>query len=362
MRIAQLAPPFERVPPVRYGGTEAVVASLTDELVRRGHDVTLFASGDSQTHARLAATVDQALWHHPDYQDFTPFWAVTLGKLALEAHAFDVIHNHLDHIAFPLARALPCPMVTTLHGRLDLPELVPLYREFDDVPLVSISNAQRRPVAHANWMATVYHGIDVGAFTFVPNSGQYLAFLGRISEDKGLDTAIQVARRSGLPLRIAAREPLDLDGDANTDADRVYYNEVVKPLLREPGIEFVGEVGGPEKDRFLGGAAALVFPIRWPEPFGLVMIEALACGTPVLALAQGSVPEVIHQGVTGCVCSSEDELVSAVDRIDEINRHTCRAVAEERFSLDRMARDYERVYAELVAEEPGQAPVESRRT
>jgi glycosyltransferase involved in cell wall biosynthesis len=351
VRIAQLAPPFERVPPARYGGTESVVATLTDELVRRGHEVTLFASGDSQTRARLIPTVDQALWRHPDYQDFAAFWAISLGKLAREAHAFDVIHSHLDYIAHPLARTLPCPVVSTLHGRLDLPELVPLYAEFGDVPLVSISDAQRQPVARANWVATIYHGLDLQDYTFVPSPGAYLAFLGRITADKGLDTAIRVARRAGLPLKIAAREPLNINGDANTDADRIYYDEVIKPLLREPGVEFIGEVGGCDKDRFLGEAAALVFPIRWPEPFGLVMIEALACGTPVLALDQGSVPEVIADGRTGCVCTSEDDLVAAVDHIGQIDRQTCRAVAEERFSAARMAADYERVYAALLGAE-----------
>jgi glycosyltransferase involved in cell wall biosynthesis len=348
VRIAQVAPPFERVPPARYGGTESVVATLTDELVRRGHDVTLFASGDSCTPARLAATVDQALWRHPDYRDFTAFWAITLGKLAHEAPAFDIIHNHLDFIAFPLVRCLPCPVVSTLHGRLDLPELVPLYAEFDDVPLVSISNAQRRPVARANWVATIYHGIDLEDHTFVPDPGRYLAFLGRISSDKGLDTAIHVARRAGMPLKIAARKPLKITGDANTDADRAYYNVVIKPLLREPGVEFIGEVGGRDKDRFLGEAAALLFPIRWPEPFGLVMIEAMACGTPVLALNEGSVPEVVEHGRTGYVCANEDELVAAVEHIAQLDRRTCRAVAEDRFSAPRMAADYERVYAALV--------------
>jgi glycosyltransferase involved in cell wall biosynthesis len=347
VRIAQVAPSFERVPPARYGGTEAVVAALTDELVRRGHEVTLFASGDSCTRARLVATVDQALWRHPDYRDFTAFWAIALGKLALQSHAFDIIHSHLDFVGYPLVRTLTCPMVSTLHGRLDLPELVPLYAEFDDVPLISISNAQRRPVAHANWVATIYHGIDLRDYTFVPKPGGYLAFLGRISSDKGLDTAIRVARRAGMPLKIAAREPLDIDGDANSDADRVYYDEVIKPLLREPGVEFIGEVGGREKDRFLGDAAALLFPIRWPEPFGLVMIEALACGTPVLALNQGSVPEIVEDGRTGWVCRREDDLVAAVDRIGQLDRQICRTAAEERFSVTRMAADYERVYVAL---------------
>jgi glycosyltransferase involved in cell wall biosynthesis len=347
VRIAQVAPPFERVPPRQYGGTERIVAILTEELVRRGHEVTLFASGDSVTSAQLVPIVDQALWHHPEYGDFAPFWAIALGKLAARAAEFDVIHSHLDFIGFPLARTVPCPMVSTLHGRLDLPELVPLYHEFADVPLVSISDAQRQPVPQANWVATVQHGIDLAAFTFVPHTGAYLAFLGRISPDKGLDTAIQVARRAGLPLKIAAREPLAIEGDRNTNQDWTYYEAVIKPLLSEPGVEFIGEVGGSEKDQFLGGAAALLFPIRWPEPFGLVMIEALACGTPVIAFRAGSVPEVITDGRTGFICADEGALVAAVGNLSHIDRSGCRAVAEQRFSARAMADGYEQVYAQL---------------
>jgi glycosyltransferase involved in cell wall biosynthesis len=352
VRIAQVAPPFETVPPARYGGTERVVATLTEELVRRGHEVTLFASGDSTTSARLVPTVDQALWRHPDFHDFGPFWAITLGQLLTQAHRFDLVHNHLDYIAFPLARCLPGPVVTTLHGRLDLPELQPLYDEFREVPLVSISDAQRQPLPQANWVGTVYHGIDLEQFTFQPHPGSYLAFLGRISEDKGLDTAIRVAQRAGLPLKIAAREPLGIEGDANTDADRIHYEQVIQPLLNGPGVAFIGEVDGTEKDQFLGGAAALLFPIRWPEPFGLVMAEALACGTPVLALDCGSVPEVVEDGRTGFVCQSEAELVAAVGHIGELDRFACRAEAERRFSAARMAATYEHLYARLLREDP----------
>jgi glycosyltransferase involved in cell wall biosynthesis len=246
-------------------------------------------------------------------------------------------------------------MVSTLHGRLDLPELVPLYHEFQDVPLVSISDAQRQPVPRANWVATIHHGIDLNEFTFVSTTGSYLAFLGRISEDKGLDTAIRTARRAGMPLKIAAREPLPIEGDRNTDQDRVYYEEVVRPLLDERGVEFIGEVGGREKDSFLGEAAALLFPIRWPEPFGLVMIEALACGTPVLALGAGSVPEVVEPGVSGFVCDSEDALVDAVAELGRINRANCRAEAEQRFSVAAMADSYEKVYRRLLHLEDGGA-------
>jgi glycosyltransferase involved in cell wall biosynthesis len=349
MRIAQVAPPFESVPPSRYGGTERVVATLTDELVRRGHDVTLFASGDSRTIAHLVPVVDRALWHRePPYKDLAPFWPIMLGCLAEHLAEFDVIHNHMDFWAFPLARVAPCPIVTTLHGRLDLPELQPLYRVFSDVPLVSISDAQRTPIDFANWIATVYHGIELDQFTFNPQPGGYLAFLGRISPEKGLDTAIRVAQRAGLPLKIAARKPLQFSRDPNVRKDWRHFNEVIESLLEEDGVEFVGEVGGREKDAFLGGAAALLFPIAWPEPFGLVMAEALACGTPVLALRHGSVPEVVQHGVTGYICDTEDELVTAVGRIRAIDRATCRADAERRFSPSAMAERYEHVYDRLL--------------
>jgi glycosyltransferase involved in cell wall biosynthesis len=351
MRIAQLAPSFESIPPSRYGGTERVVSTLTEELVRLGHDVTLFASADSRTSARLIPIVDGALWHaDPPYQDLIAFYAVTLGRLTREWHAFDVIHNHLDYMAYPLARVAPCPVVTTLHGRLDLPELRHVYREFADVPLVSISDAQRQPVPSANWLATVYHGIPLKEFTFNPKPGQYLAFLGRISPEKGLDTAIRVARKAGWKLRIAARKPLHLKGNANVDADWEHYRNDVKPLLERGHATLIGEVTGQEKDRFLRDAAALLFPIRWPEPFGLVMAEALACGTPVIALGDGSVPEVIEDDVTGFICSNEQQMVSAIARLGEIDRARCRAEAERRFSPLAMARAYENLYQRLLSQ------------
>ena len=350
MRIAQVAPPFESIPPARYGGTERVVSTLTEELVRLGHDVTLFASGDSTTAARLVPVVDGALWHaEPPYQDLVAFSAITLGKLTREMDRFDIVHNHLDYLAYPLARLAPCPVITTLHGRLDLPELAHLYREFDDVPLVSISDAQRDPVAGANWVGTIYHGIPLEDFTFNPRPGRYLAWLGRISPEKGLDTAIRVARRAGLPLRIGARKPLRLKGNPNVEADWRHYHTEVMPLLERGHARLVGEVAGPQKDRFLRNAAALLFPIRWREPFGLVMAEALACGTPVIALRDGSVPEVIEDGVTGFICSSEDEMVAAVARVGELDRGRCRAEAERRFSPVAMARAYEDVYRRLAS-------------
>jgi glycosyltransferase involved in cell wall biosynthesis/uncharacterized protein YjbJ (UPF0337 family) len=351
MRIAQVAPPFESVPPARYGGTERVIATLTTELVRRGHQVTLFASGDSCTTAHLVRVVDRALWHHdPPYRDLASFWALVLGHLARRLDQFDVIHSHLDYWGLPLARLAPCPVVTTLHGRLDLPELQPLYREFADVPLVSISAAQREPIPFAHWVATVHHGIELDQYTLNAAPGRYLAFLGRISPEKGLDTAIRVARRAGLPLRIAARPPLPFRHDPEARRDWDYFEQVVQPLLAGPGVELIGQVGGRDKDAFLGGAAALLFPIRWPEPFGLVMPEALACGTPVIALRAGSVPEVLEQGVTGFICDTEDEMVAAVGRLDELDRVTCRAAVERRFSPGAMADRYERVYTHLLSE------------
>lgn len=348
MRIAQVAPPFEAVPPIAYGGTERVVATLTEELVRRGHDVTLFAAGDSRTSARLEPTVEKALWHcEPLFKDLNPFWSITVDTVWEKLQDFDVVHSHLDYWGYPLARHGGVPVVTTLHGRLDLPELQPLYRRFPDVLLVSISNAQRRPLRMANFVATIYHGIELDQFTFSPERGDYLAFLGRISPEKGLDTAIRVARRAGMPLRIAARKPLHHD-DPNVRADWEHYRQDIKPLLERGHATLIGEVAGQKKDNFLRDAAALLFPIRWPEPFGLVMVEALACGTPVIALRDGSVPEVIDDGVTGFVCSDEEEMVSAVGRLAELDRARCRAEAERRFSPTAMASAYEALYDRLL--------------
>lgn len=348
MRIAQIAPPFESVPPFGYGGTERVVSCLTEELVRRGHDVTLFASGDSRTAAHLVPTVDAALWHsEPPLKDLAPFWAMTLDAVWDHLDEFDVIHSHLDFWGYPLARHSAVPVLTTLHGRLDLPELQPLYRRFSDVPLVSISDAQRQPVDWANFVATIHHGIALDQFTLGSGRGGYLAFLGRISPEKGLVTAINAARRSGWPLQIAARKPLRPGDDPSAHTDWQYFNNEVSPLLEPERAWLRDEVDGQAKDEFLGGAAALLFPIGWPEPFGLVMIEAMACGTPVIALRAGSVSEVIEGGVTGFICETEDQLVEAVGRIGEIDRARCRAEAERRFSPARMAVQYEEVYRRL---------------
>ena len=354
MRIAQVAPPFERVPPGRYGGTESVVSTLTEELVRRGHDVTLFASGDSSTAARLVPVVDVALWRRePRFRDLTPFWSIVLGQLHRRLADFDVVHSHLDVFGLPTSRVASCPVVTTQHGRMDLPELVPVFAEFVDVPVVSISDAQRRPLPAANWVGTVYNGVDLDRFGYSAAPGEYLVFLGRISPEKGLDTAIKVARRAGMPIKIAAREPLPFVEDPNVRADHDYYEQVIKPLFREPGVEFVGEVAGHAKSELLAGAAGLLFPIRWPEPFGLVMAEALACGTPVVALDAGSVPEIVDHGVTGFVGASEDELVELVAGLSHIDRAACRQAAEARFSASAMADGYEAVYAAVLAAREG---------
>jgi glycosyltransferase involved in cell wall biosynthesis len=349
MRIAQVAPPFESVPPKGYGGTERVISVLTEELVARGHDVTLFAPGDSETQATLVPSVPRALWHQKlQYRDFAPFWAVVLGKLISELGKFDIVHSHLDFFGFPLARIAPCPVLTTLHSRLDFPELLPLYQAFPDIPLVSISDAQRDPVPDANWVATVYHGIKLDEFDFNPKRGRYVAFLGRISPEKGLDTAIRVAQKADVPLKIAARKPLPFKQDPDIRRDWEYYNDEIRPLLKSRKVEFVGEVDGADKSALLGGAAALLFPIRWPEPFGLVMVEAMACGTPVLALRGGSVPEVIADGETGCICDSEDDLVEAMQHVDRYDRARCRAEVEQRFSPAAMSQGYERVYGQLA--------------
>jgi glycosyltransferase involved in cell wall biosynthesis len=356
LRIAQLAPPVEPVPPAKYGGTEQVISVLTEELVRRGHAVTLFASGDSQTAARLVPTVDRALWSQTRYTEVLPFLALAIDAVYSRAAEFDVIHNHIDFLAFPAASARPRPpTVSTLHGRLDLREFQPLYRHFARLSLVSISDAQRGPIPWANWAATVHHGLDLAAFPFRPAGEGYLAFLGRVAPEKGLDTAIAVARRAGRRLRIAARLPLDQPHNPEAQRDWRYYREVIGPLLSEPHVEYVGEVAGDAKARLLGGADALLFPIRWPEPFGLVMAEALACGTPVVALRRGSAPEVVRDGETGFLADDDEGLVRALGRLSELDRARCRAEAEARFSVAAMADGYEAVYRRLLGLAPADA-------
>ena len=349
LRIAQVAPVCERVPPRLYGGTERVVHALTEELARRGHDVTLFATGDSRTSARLVPIVDRPIWSHNQFSDPTPFHVVELGQVARRIDEFDVVHSHLDYLTFPVARCAARPVVTTLHGRLDVPELEPLFREFREPAVVSISNSQRAPLPTANWVATVYNGLELSPFSFRPASGDYLAFLGRISPEKGLETAIEVACRAGVPLKIAARLPLDPVYARDADRDWEYYREVIEPLLDHPLVEYVGEVSDAEKAALLGHALALLFPIHWPEPFGLVMVEALACGTPVVARPAGAVPEIVQDGVTGYLGRSVEELAGAVERVGHLDRAACRRAAETRFSAAAMTDGYERLYEQLLA-------------
>ena len=340
MRIAQVAPLIESVPPQLYGGTERVVAFLTDELVRQGHDVTLFASGDSRTCARLVAGWPQALRLAGTCQDPLAPHVLMLEQVASRAREFDVLHFHISQFHFPVVRRLPVAHLTTLHGRLDLPEIGPLYAEFTDVPVTSISDAQRSPLPDAGWIGTVLHGLPLDLLTVRPGPGRYLAFLGRIAAEKRVDRAIAIATACGQPLRIAAKvDP----------ADQQYFEREIRPLLDNPLVEFVGEIGEEEKNDFLGGATALLFPIDWPEPFGLVMIESLACGVPVVAFRGGSVPEVIDDGVTGFIVETMDQAIEAVRRVDRLSRRQCRAVFESRFSVTRMADDYVRLYESLVA-------------
>jgi glycosyltransferase involved in cell wall biosynthesis len=341
MRIAQVAPLCESVPPTLYGGTERVVSYLTEELVRLGHEVTLFASGDSQTRAKLIAACPRALWRDPNCKETLPHHVRLMDLVFADVSRFDVIHFHCDYLHFPLLRRYPCPSVTTLHGRLHVPDLKPLFDEYHEVPLVSISDDQRRPIPSANWQATVYHGLPRDLHAFREQPGDYLAFLGRISPEKRLDRAIEIARRAGMKLKVAAKIYPE---------ERDYYKQTIEPLLHESRsfVEFVGEVGGRAKDEFLGNAYAMLFPIDWPEPFGLVMIESLACGTPVIAWRNGSVPEVIEDGVTGFVVDSIEDAVDAVGRVAWLDRRLCRRVFEERFDAARMARDYVGVYRALV--------------
>lgn len=344
MKIAQVAPLYESVPPKLYGGTERVVSYLTEELVRKGHQVVLFASGDSTTTAELRPVCDRALrLEGRKIVDPLAHHVRMLELVMREAEEFDVLHFHCDYLHFPLSRRLSTPSVTTLHGRLDIPDLRPLYREFSDVPLVSISNSQRAPLHWANWIGTVYHGLPHNMYVPTFKTGSYLAFLGRISPEKRVDRAIEIALRAGMPIRIAAKiDP----------ADQEYFDTKIRRMLDHSLVECVGEIGEKEKSEFLGDAAALLFPVDWPEPFGLVMIEAMACGTPVIAWNLGSVPEVIEEGVTGCIVSSMDEAVRAVERVISLDRARCRNAFDRRFSVRRMCLDYLDIYQKLSGEEP----------
>jgi glycosyltransferase involved in cell wall biosynthesis len=339
MKIAQVAPLYESVPPKLYGGTERVVSWLTEELVRRGHDVTLFASGDSVTSAHLVAPCKKALRLDSTRVDQLAHHVIMLDQVFSEKENFDIIHFHVDYLHFPLSRRQEITHVTTLHGRLDLPDLEPLYRHFRDIPVISISEAQRKPLPWANWQGTVHHGLPRDSFALGGGKGGYLAFLGRTSPEKGLDEAIEIAKRAGVPLKIAAKiDPVDV----------AYFETTIKPLLDHPLIAFIGEIGYAEKNAFLGNAAGLLFPIRWPEPFGLVMIEAMACGTPVIAYPLGSVPEVVEEDVTGFVVPDLEVAVRAARRLGEIDRRKCRRHFEQHFNAERMAQDYLNIYQRLV--------------
>jgi len=344
MKIAQIAPLMESVPPRLYGGTERIVSYLADELVRLGHDVTLFASGDSVTRAKLVGCTPRALRLDPNVRDLIPYHMLMLDRVRDYADEFDVLHFHIDQFHFPLFRPIANRTVTTTHGRQDLPDMKPLYVGFSDMPLVSISNAQRRPVPTANFVATVYHGIPAQLHkpTYQPRDG-YLAFLGRISPEKRPDRAIEIARRLGLPLKIAAKVD---------KVDEAYFREKIAPLLEQGGgVDFVGEIDERAKTAFLGEASALLFPIDWPEPFGLSMIEAMACGTPVLAFRAGAVDEIIDEGVTGMIVDTVEEATQALPRLSAFDRHAVRRRFDERFTATRMAKDYVSVYRSLLQQD-----------
>ncbi|HEX5393841.1 MAG TPA: glycosyltransferase family 4 protein [Rhodocyclaceae bacterium] len=343
LRIAVVSPLMESVPPRLYGGTERVVSYLTEALVEQGHEVALFASGDSQTRGRLHAMTDEGLrLLSLDGRSVDPFphYALMLDRIAEVASEFDVIHFNIDYWHFPLARRLGWPTVTTLHGRLDYPDLVPLYRYFRDMPLVSISDAQRLPLPWVPWMATIHHGLPEDLYGFHPQPGKYLAFLGRMSPEKGPERAIRLARRVGIPLKMAAKVDRD---------DRDYFEQRIRPLLTGPDVEYLGEIGDAEKEAFLGNALALLFPIDWPEPFGIVMIEAMACGTPVIAWPCGSVPEVVKQGISGYLVETDDAAVAAIAACHAHDRARCREAFMQGFTASRMAQDYVSVYRRIAS-------------
>lgn len=338
MRIAQVAPLTEAIPPKLYGGTERVVYWLTEELVALGHDVTLFASGDSRTSAKLEATWPRALRLDGAVRDPNALHMVMLDKVFQRAGDFDILHCHLDYYPFSLFSQQPTPFVTTLHGRLDLPEHQPVFDNFSKIPVISISDSQRRPVPQARWVRTVHHGLPENLLRPSGRKPEYLAFLGRIAPEKAVDRAIRIAQRVGLPLKIAAKVD---------KVDQAYFESEIEPLLSLPGIEYIGEIGDHQKANFLSGAIALMVTIDWPEPFGLVMIEAMACGTPVIAYNRGSVPEVIEDGLTGFIVEDEIGAVGAIDRLSQLDRKKVRQRFEQRFTARRMAEDYLRVYRNL---------------
>ena len=340
MKIAQVSPLAEPVPPIGYGGTERIVAYLSDELIRRGHEVTLFASGDSQTKGQLIAGSERALRLDPEIVDPQAHDTFQLAQVLQEAEAFDIIHFHTGYSHFPLFRGHQTPGVTTFHGRLDIPDLNQLFSEFTDMPVVSISNSQRQPFPQMNWQGTVYHGLPLDLYKLGDGRGNYLAFLGRICPEKRVDRAIKIAQRAQMKIKIAAK----ID-----NVDREYMEKKIQPLLDDRLVEFVGEVDLAEKQKLLGSAYALLFPIDWPEPFGLVMVESMACGTPVIAYRAGSVPEVVDPGLTGFIVETLEQSVEALQKIQALDRKLCREIFERRFSSARMALDYVKIYEKLVS-------------
>jgi glycosyltransferase involved in cell wall biosynthesis len=345
VRIAQISPLFESVPPAVYGGTERVVSYLTEELVRAGHDVTLFASGDSQTSAKLVPMVEHSLRLDPDSIDQLAHHILMIERIRQVARSFDILHFHIDYLHFPMSRQLGVPQITTLHGRLDIKDLVPIYDEFTEMPVVSISNSQRTPLPQAHWIGTVYHGLPEHLLMPDPDPpGDYLVFIGRISPEKRVDRAVEIARRAGLPLRVAAK----ID-----QSDETYFRDEIAPLFEEPFVEYLGEVTDAEKGPLLGGARALLFPIDWQEPFGLVMIEAMACGTPTIAWDEGSVSEVLTDNLTGFIVDSVDEAAEAVERASSLSRERIRREFDRRFTAQRMASDYLSVYERVLGRGAG---------
>jgi glycosyltransferase involved in cell wall biosynthesis len=341
LHIAQLAPLYERIPPRLYGGTERIVSYITEELVNRGHEVTLFASGDSATRAHLEPGCPDALRliGKSEQGVFLQLPMISDAYKGAAEGRFDIVHTHLDYWAFPFAELSGVPTLATMHGRLDLPDLWPVYERFRNVPVVSISDSQRRPLPSLNWQATVYHGLPRDLHRYSAGPGKYLAFLGRISPEKRPDLAIAAARRAGIPLKIAAKVDV---------ADQAYFEQQIKPLLAPPDIEYIGELDEQGKGAFLADAIALLFTIDWQEPFGLVMIEALACGTPVIARPCGSVPEIIEHGLTGFIASSTDDIVEAIHQVGTLSRAHCREMFEKRFTAEIMADNYERIYHRLI--------------
>lgn len=340
LRIAQVSPLYESVPPKLYGGTERVVSYLTEELVELGHDVTLFASGDSKTTARLVPCCPKALRLNPDCIDKLAHHYVMLEEIFARTEEFDIIHFHIDYLHFPISRVTGIPQLTTLHGRLDLTDLPPLYHKYPDMPVVSISRAQRKPLAFANWVANIYHGLPATHLSLGNGSGNYLAFLGRISPEKRVDRAIEIALKVGIPLKIAAK----IDR-----VDQEYFDSRIKPLLDNPNIEYIGEISEDQKSEFLGNACAYLFPIDWPEPFGLTMIESMACGTPTIAFNCGSVQEIITPGTSGFIVDNMDDAVRAVVRAGSLDRAACRQAFEMRFTGTRMAKEYVKLYESMLS-------------